>query len=589
MSERINELTTALLQARLRILHHAMKVRETIISAMFTERDTGRLHAVVAYLTTLAKADVGYFILFSGEEILSVDLYTEQDSVRFRLGDKPRGLGNCPVMPKLETEPHESLIGALRLAASLYLPILNGDLCIGFLEIGNFEQAMAPDRANLLLGVHRQLLQTYRLLHDYHCNLSANRSLRAQLEQTKKMYQTVMSSSHDMILSFDTACRITGINNFGRTLLGIAADTDPGMLDIASPDIGFIVNKLESGTALSDIEVALTAAGRTIFCLASFSAEWNVKNEIASINGVFKDITDRIIAQRELLQTNIELSDANQQLKVNQQQMIQQEKLASIGQLAAGVAHEINNPLGFIQSNHLTLKQYVERLLSYVAKLETLSNSGDSLRKEYKVAHLIEDLPQLLAESDEGYHRIIKIVQSLKNFSRIDAFGSLAVVDLNAAIDDTLTVARNNWKYVAEVETDYRLVKSVECFLDELNQVFLNIVVNAAQAIADHRPDGTGRIWVKTWEESGKACIQVDDNGPGIPESIRNRVFEPFFTTKSIGKGTGLGLSMAYDSVVKKHHGDIKILESEFGGACFRITLPLVQDHGSLDVVNAVE
>lgn len=589
MKESIQELTKEQLQEKLRVLHHAMKAREMIISAMITEKDTGQLHGFVHYLTSLAKADAGYLLLFDRDEILTVDFFTESDSARFQLG-RIEGCSGVPGAPEFMNEPHESRFGQLPLASSLLLPIQRNDGCVGVLELGNFEAPLLADRCRLMIGVHRQLVQSYWMLHDHLGNLSAKRSLRAQLEQTQKMYQAVMSGSHDMILSMDKGCHILGINDYGRSLLGLGADDAPGKLRINSPDVVFIIAQLENGTALSDIEVAITTReGKHMFCLASFSAEWNDKNEIASINGVFKDITDRIEAQRELWQTNIELSEANQQLKLNQQQMVQQEKMASIGQLAAGVAHEINNPLGFVQSNHMTLKQYIERLIAYITKLESQCGDAEAMRKEAKVARLIADMPQLLAESDEGYHRIIKIVQSLKDFSRIDAMGALAMVDLNKAIDDTLTVARNSWKYIAEVETEYKLTAMVECYLDELNQVFLNIVVNAAQAIADIKTDGGGRILVRTWEEKGNAFIQIDDNGPGVPVNIRNRIFEPFFTTKPIGKGTGLGLSMVYDTITKKHHGEIRILDSELGGACFKICLPLTQTHEVEAIKDAVQ
>jgi signal transduction histidine kinase len=352
-----------------------------------------------------------------------------------------------------------------------------------------------------------------------------------------------------------------------------------GRLNFINPQVNFLVDQLDLGASLSDIEVALqSTTGKTVYCLASLSADRDGQNRITAINGVFKDITDRIESQIDLWRANVDLNDANEKLKSSQQQLVQQEKMASIGQLAAGVAHEINNPLGFVYSNHDTLKRYIDRTLAYISDLEASVPDSADRRKAAKIQSVLDDLPQLLAESDEGYRRITKIVQSLKDFSRVDAQGTWASVDLNKAIDDTLTVARNSWKYVADVKTDFQLNALTECVIDQLNQVFLNLVVNSAQAIAEHpKPGVPGIIQVRTEQVGDSACIVIEDNGPGVPDGLKNRILEPFFTTKPVGKGTGLGLSIAYDTVVKKHHGTIQILDSSLGGARFVVTIPLNQ------------
>ena len=583
MTGDIREMTKDQLIEKLVVVRHALKIRQEIILSLISEHDTGRMHRMLHYLVDLARADAGYLMLFEGSQILTVDFYTEHDDMRFKIG--ATGADSLPERINFQNLPVGSVFGDLQFSASLVLPIIRASKAMGLIEIGNFSGNMEADRVQLVTAVHRNLVPSFWVLKDHLANTTTNRALIAELHQTQKMFATVMSGSHDMGVAIDVEARVQTINSAGRQLLGISEKEDPGKLEIISPAMRFITGQLERGLALSDIEVALrTRDGRELFCLASFSAEWGDKNDITVIHGVFKDITDRIESQRELWQANIELSEANDQLKINQQHLVQQEKLASIGQLAAGVAHEINNPLGFVQSNHITMKQYMTRLLEYINKLENQAGVGISLRQSEKVARVIDDIPQLLEESDEGYHRIIKIVQSLKDFSRIDALGMLSAVNINKALDDTLTVARNNWKYVAEVETNYELQSMVECYLDELNQVFLNIVVNAAQAIADQHRDSPGKIIIRTWEDNGNVHIQFDDDGPGIPESIRHRIFDPFFTTKPVGQGTGLGLSVVYDIVVKKHRGSILALTSGLGGAEFLITLPMLQEKGSSEM-----
>ena len=283
----------------------------------------------------------------------------------------------------------------------------------------------------------------------------------------------------------------------------------------------------------------------------------------------------------ELNQANLRLSREKaeqlaliRKLEEAQNQLLQSEKMAAIGQLAAGVAHEINNPIGYVQSNLGSLKGYAANLLTLIDAYEHAEHAIDaaSLQKIRAVKDSIEidflrtDLSSLLAESQEGITRVKKIVQDLKDFSHVDE-SEWQWADINHSLDTTLNVVWNELKYKAEVVKDYGKLPEVHCLPHQLSQVFMNILVNAAHAIEEH-----GTITIRTYAENGKVVIEISDTGTGIaPEALR-RIFEPFFTTKPVGKGTGLGLSLAR-SIIEKHEGSIDV-ESEPGkGSTFRITL----------------
>ncbi len=288
------------------------------------------------------------------------------------------------------------------------------------------------------------------------------------------------------------------------------------------------------------------------------------------------------IALAESQEMNADLERAYLQLKQTQGQILQQEKMASIGQLAAGVAHEINNPMGFITSNLGALARYQQKLFDYQQELEDcLVKTGDEttrdrvheLRKKLKIDYLRDDVDDLLSESKEGAERVREIVQNLKGFSRVDQ-NEYAEVNLNDCLDKTLSLAANEIKYKAQVEKDYGELPLVACFPQQLNQVFLNLLVNAAQAIEDH-----GVICISTLDLGDMVQIDITDNGSGIPEENLKKIFEPFFTTKEIGKGTGLGMSISCE-IIKKHGGDIQVASEVGQGTTFSITLPIEGGRG---------
>jgi signal transduction histidine kinase len=298
------------------------------------------------------------------------------------------------------------------------------------------------------------------------------------------------------------------------------------------------------------------------------------------------DYTDTALYQQQLMKAigELELEKLEQQrliakLEEAQSQLLQSEKLASIGQLAAGVAHEINNPVGFVNSNLGTLNRYVQDLLRMIdayGTAETMLKSvppeiqaAGNLRKELDFDYLREDVNVLIRESLDGLDRVKKIVQDLKDFSRVESTQEWQKVDLNKCLDSTLNVAANEIKHKAKVVKSYAALPEVECLPSQLNQVFLNLLVNAAHAIKD-----SGIVTLSSGREGDWVWIEVADTGSGIAPEHMKRIFEPFFTTKPVGKGTGLGLSVSHN-IVAKHGGRIEV-ESELDkGSRFRVWLPV--------------
>ena len=300
-------------------------------------------------------------------------------------------------------------------------------------------------------------------------------------------------------------------------------------------------------------------------------------------------LEQNIILEQKVEERTIELQESNQELnstlnslKETQAQLVNAEKMASLGQLTAGIAHEINNPINFVASNIKPLKRDISDLKELISKYDELTDGEDLIKKleeveelkdELDVQYLFEEIDALLKGIDEGASRTAEIVRGLKNFSRLDE-DDLKLADINEGLDSTLTLLRNSTKNTIHIEKDFDEDMEIECYPGKLNQVFMNILTNAIQAInGQKRPEMEGKIILTTKNLGDKVQLSIKDNGPGIPEEAKAKIFDPFFTTKDVGEGTGLGLSIVY-SIIESHHGHIEVLSESGVGTEFLITLP---------------
>ncbi len=300
-----------------------------------------------------------------------------------------------------------------------------------------------------------------------------------------------------------------------------------------------------------------------------------------------EEVKKRTATEEKLRASKAELEKTVEQLRATQAQIIQTEKMASIGQLAAGVAHEINNPTAFVSSNLGTMSRYQVDLIrlveTYEHALTEIAELGDALSiskaietalvktralaEEVDLEFVRGDFPELIDESLEGAERIKKIVADLKDFAHPGDQRRMET-DINQGLDSTINIVWNEIKYNSTLEKDYAPLPPVLCYSQQINQVFMNILINASQAI-----EQDGVIKVRTRHQDGQVLVQISDNGCGIPEKLQSQIFDPFFTTKDIGKGTGLGLSMSY-SIIEKHEGRIEVESQEGEGTTFNIYLP---------------
>ena len=282
-------------------------------------------------------------------------------------------------------------------------------------------------------------------------------------------------------------------------------------------------------------------------------------------------------AKEQLEQEKEEQRKLIRKLEESDNQLLQSEKLASIGQLAAGVAHEINNPIGFVNSNLGTLKNYVNDLLRLVAAYEAVApllppalptEQLETVRRQIDLAYLREDIVSLITESIDGTARVRQIVQDLRDFSRTGQI-DWAFTDLHAGLESTINLVWNELKFKAEIVREYGDLPLVECIPSQLNQVFMNLLVNAAHAIPQY-----GTITLRSGREGDRVWISATDTGVGIPPEQLSKIFDPFFTTKPIGQGTGLGLSVSY-GIVNKHGGQIRVDSQPGQGTTMTISLPI--------------
>jgi signal transduction histidine kinase len=373
-------------------------------------------------------------------------------------------------------------------------------------------------------------------------------------------------------------------------------------IDEDSPyELVFIESQIENGCGLALISQLWHADPdlHVVLCSSDPNLSWQTIDEnlgesdqLLILQKPFSDLELRQIvhaiirksqlnkqSQNVMKFMELQIDERTKEIEEANQNLLQSEKMASIGQLAAGVAHEINNPLGYIYSNLNPLKQYIADLIDIADSADNLAGlcqsdhpvvlAFEQLKKRIDLDFLKNDIKDLVDESLEGSERAKQIVQDLRDFSRLDR-KDREPFDLEAGLDATLNIVSNEVKYKAKVIKEYAGLRPVECIGAQLNQVFMNLLVNAAQAI-----DNFGQITIRTgYENNGWLWVEIEDDGKGMNDETKAKIFDPFFTTKPVGKGTGLGLSLSY-KMVANNNGKIDVDSTPGIGTRFRISLPI--------------
>ncbi|MEH1873366.1 sensor histidine kinase [Nostoc sp.] len=372
------------------------------------------------------------------------------------------------------------------------------------------------------------------------------------------------------------------------------AQARPTMIVISITSLDCVILALIIGLRISSsiakplqsvTEVAQQVTQESNFDL---QAPVTTQDEMGILATAFNHLIERVktlLTEKE--QRSTELQQALTQLHSTQQQLVQTEKMSSLGQLVAGVAHEINNPVSFIYGNLNYIDSYSKDLLklvqAYQAHYPNPPQTLQAILDDVDLDFLNEDLPKVLQSMKVGAGRIREIVLSLRNFSRLDE-SEFKAVDLHEGIDNTLLILQHRLKAIPEslaieVVKDYSQLPLVECYPGQINQAFMNLLANAIDALEESaQQTQPGKIWISTQVTAdNRVQIAIADNGSGIPEILRSRIFDPFFTTKPVGKGTGLGLSITYKIVIEKHHGKMWCDSTLGKGTKFMIEIPVHQ------------
>jgi two-component system NtrC family sensor kinase len=432
-------------------------------------------------------------------------------------------------------------------------------------------------------------------------DITERRRLEILLSESEERYRRLFETANDAIVLLEKReGNITHANPATEKMLGYSLKESIGN---KLQDIGVLLDMSDFQTTMQNLNMSgiinyndvpiKTKSGQHI------DTDIYLVDRARLVQCNIRDITERKRAEdalkknrEELIKKNQEIEEsrkntqltlerlgaAYEELKTTQAKIIQQEKMASIGLLAAGVAHEINNPMAFIASNLGTLDKYIRRLKDFIqAQSEAIKSfkTTDAIkklekkRKELKLDYTINDIDLLVKESRDGSERVQKIVQGLNRFSRVDD-AEYKDANINECIESSINIVWNELQHKATLHKDYGNLPPTKCYPQKLNQVFINLLINAIQAI-----EKKGKITIKTWEKDGSIWVTVFDTGCGIPRENQSKIFEPFFTTKEVGMGTGLGLSISYE-IMQRHKGEISFESKEGKGTTFTIRIPVV-------------
>lgn len=498
-------------------------------------------------------------------------------------------------------------------------------------EIGGlmvFAEAIVDRVREKLPGAYQELLELYEQLEARYEERAVelketNERLREEIrahqeaEESLRKHAQMLDLANDTIMILDLNYKVTYWNSGAERLYGWTREEAGGrsVRELLRTEFPQTLEQIEDilwnqGYWQGEL-IHSKQDGTQIVVASRWTLQRNESGDPIAILEINHDISDRKQAEAALQRSEARLREKNQQLKqtlaeltATQAQLIQTEKMSSLGQLVAGVAHEINNPVNFIYGNLNHATQYMSDLLEimelyqqhYPDPVGEIAEAAEAIDLEF----ILEDLPKMLGSMKIGAERIREIVRSLRNFARHDR-SDFHRVDIHEGIDNTLLLLKHQLKEKCDrskiqVIKDYGDVALVDCYAGQLNQVFMNILSNAIDALevrgeesgvrslentdgdpSPVTPHSLPTIHIRTYTENRFAVIEIVDNGPGIPESIQRQLFDPFFTTKPPGKGTGLGLAIAYQIVVEKHRGTLQCFSAPGEGTRFKIAIPRQQ------------
>jgi PAS domain S-box-containing protein len=424
---------------------------------------------------------------------------------------------------------------------------------------------------------------------------SERRRAERALRQTELFYHSLVESIPQMILCKDLEGRFTFANQkfcaeLGRSLEEIKGRTDFDFFpkELAEKYRGDDKHVIENGQVLDVVEEHVTPKGEKLYVQVMKTPLFGPDGKAIGIQGIFWDVTERMRGEEKLKEQNIRLQElahsehqAHDDLKSAQSRMVQTEKLVSLGQLVAGVAHEINNPLSFVANNVASLERDLHDMIALISLYRqadrpeggagaSIQGRIDELREQIQLDYTIDNLPRLIDRTREGLRRIDRIVKELRLFARVDE-GEWNEVDLNPGIESSANMVQGlARKKDVQLVLDLAALPLVRCRAARVHQVILNLLMNAIDACSAR---DTVTIRSRPDPASGGVRIEVIDTGSGIEPAFRERIFDPFFTTKPIGQGTGLGLSISY-GIVQEHQGSIDVQSTPGKGSCFTINLP---------------
>ncbi|WP_432740319.1 ATP-binding protein [Methylobacter sp. G7] len=484
-------------------------------------------------------------------------------------------------------------------ASALCWPLQLDNRVIGALSISSLNPETAYTEKDLesgcvLVNMITLVIDNARLHHEKQQRIVEYTVLNQQLQTTRNRLEQSKKRLNDTLDSLDSVIWSVTSNTFEPFYLNQAAEDVYGYplanffnypslwLDIIHPDdreqVKSCLEQLKNHS-VKKITYRIFNANKELRWMSTHMRYIrDIQDISAHIDGITVDITSYKNTEDLLTKQNKEIQTTSNRLQETQQQLVQSEKMVSVGRLAAGVAHEINNPLGYINSNLTSLKHYINDFLALIAMYEQTETTNtnteqlaqiEAFKQKIDLEFMRTDVLDLLDESNEGATRVKKIIQDLKDFSHLGGDDDWEWIDLHLGLESTLNIVNSEIKYKISVVKEFSDLPEVKCLPHQLNQVFMNLLVNAAHAI-----ENEGIITLRTGIDHDCVWVEISDTGKGIAPEHLSKVFDPFFTTKPVGKGTGLGLSVSY-TIIQKHHGEIQLTSQLGQGTRFRIVLPI--------------